>query len=103
MFCTGNRRKLHIRTTEIRRKRKMDIVKMNHQNDYLHRVRSSFLEISITDCKISKPEFFLSRKGLTFAGLGGGHKHRKQKTTCRAYIYSMASGGHGTVVNAPLK
>ena len=78
MFCTGNRRKLHICTTEIRRKRKMDIVKMNHQNDYFHRVRSSFLEISTTDCKISKPEVLLSRKGFKFAGLGGGHKHRKQ-------------------------
>lgn len=81
----------------------MDIVKMNHQKYYFHRVRSSLLEISITDGKISKPEFFLSRKVLTFAGLEGGHNHRKQKTTWRAYIYSMASGGHGTVVNAPLK
>lgn len=64
---------------------------------------SKLLEISTTDCKISKPEVLLSRKDLKFAGLGGGHKHRKQKGTWRAHIYGMAWVGHGTVVNTFLK
>lgn len=56
-----------------------------------------------TDCKISKPEFLLSRKILKFSGLGGEHKHRKQKGTWRSHIYGAAWVGHGTVVNTSLK
>jgi len=34
IFCTGNQRKLHMCATEIRRKRQMDNVKMNHHDDW---------------------------------------------------------------------